>query len=93
MEIAQVLEPFARGQFSPAALPVDQDTVASIEGLKQTQSLFQFEETEIQPVMLASKSTPGLPKSSFEKWLGLWIAGGATLALLILLLLLKLVLG
>ncbi len=90
VEVAQVLEPFTRGQFAPAALPVSQEAAPPAEDLRQTQSLFQFGETEIQPRMLAPQSSPRQPSGSFEKWHGWWIAGGATLLLVVLLLLLRL---
>jgi eukaryotic-like serine/threonine-protein kinase len=89
VEVAQVLEPFTRGQFAPAAIPVGPGTVPGTEDLKQTQSLFQFGETEIQPMVRPSTTSPRQPAGPFEKWLGLWIAGGATLLLIVLLLLLK----
>jgi serine/threonine-protein kinase len=90
IEVAQVLEPFTRGQFAPAALPVTQEAAPPTEDLRQTQSLFQFGETEIQPVVRPTTSAPRPPAGPFHQWLGLWIAGGATLLLLIILLLLRL---
>jgi serine/threonine-protein kinase len=96
-EVAQVLEPFARGQVAPNAVPVrvTGPTPPQPEALKNTASMFQFGETETDSsvVVLSSKSNPGLNARSWEKWLWLWIAGGAAVILTILILILKLVLG
>jgi len=90
-EVAQALASVAHGQLVPAAIPVSATPAApTSEALKQTRSLFKFDETEVTP-MVSSKSAPRLPAQlSWQKWLWVWIACGTAAALLFLLLLIKL---
>jgi serine/threonine-protein kinase len=90
LEVAQALDAVARGQFAAVAVPATPAAPVP-EALKETRSLFQFEETEITPVV-SSKSAPRVPpQPPWRKWLWLWIAGAAAAALLFLLLLIKLI--
>jgi serine/threonine-protein kinase len=86
-EVAQALDGVIRGQIAPVAAPALAVPAAS-EALKQTRSLFRFEETEVTP-LVSSKSAPRLAPP-WQKWLWLWIAGGAAAALLLIVLLVKL---
>jgi eukaryotic-like serine/threonine-protein kinase len=87
-EAAQALEPLARGQFAPVAAPVS--VLPVTEDLKQTRSLFEFGNTEVEPLVVSSKSAPRLPNNSAQQWLWVWIASGAVAGLLLLILLIKL---
>jgi serine/threonine-protein kinase len=90
LEVAQALDAVARGQFAAVAVPATPPAPVP-EALKETHSLFHFEETEITP-LVSSKSAPRVPpQPPWRKWLWLWIAVSAAAALLFLLLLIKLI--
>ncbi len=91
-EVAQALELLSRGNFTPVAVPVAPRPAASPAPAdpKPTRSMFQFQETEVSPVVVAKPaSVPGDP--TWQKWLWLWIAGGAGAALILVILLIKLI--
>jgi serine/threonine protein kinase len=89
-EVATALETVMSGQIAPVAAPLAVPATPVSEALKQTRSLFQFDETEVTP-LVSSKSAPRLPSQpSWQKWLWIWVAGAAAAVFLVLLLLIKL---
>jgi serine/threonine-protein kinase len=90
-EVSAALDCVIRGEIPPVAAPMAAVSATPVpEALKQTRSLFQFDETEVAP-LVSSKSAPRMvPEQPWQKWLWVWIAAGAATVLLFLLLLITL---